>query len=126
MSEFWSHLFDSEWMQRRDIQATRYAVDRTKIDLASLERELVAARTRIDRLELALEGLVTLLETRGDLDRAELARFVTLADPAERSGAGATELAHPVHCVGCGRAFEETLLFADPDGPTCVGCHLSG
>lgn len=62
MADVWKHLFDTEWRQRNDLEATREAVDDTRLDLNTMRSELDRARSRVDRLELVLHGLLASLD----------------------------------------------------------------
>ncbi len=102
----WGYLFDYEWRQRADIDATRSALDEASDQLFSQGAQLASLRRRLDRQELVLEALLQILQVRFGLSRDELAvmvQRVDLADGVEDGAIGPDRAQDAPSCPGCGR-----------------------
>lgn len=114
----WDYLFDSEYSQRDDINSLQGQLKSSDEWIAALKRQLQAAQERADRLELVLEALVQLLETKGSLGREELeimVQRVDLADGVEDGRIGPDKTAVAPKCPLCGRPL-------NPNRGACVYC----
>ncbi len=114
----WEYLFDSDYTQRNDIGALQGQVQSSGAWLAELQRQLHKTQQRADRLELVLEALVQLLETRGSLGREELeimVQRVDLADGVEDGRIGPDKSATATKCPLCGRPL-------NPERGACIYC----
>lgn len=114
----WEYLFDSEYAQRSDIESLKRsaAIANDSVDQA-IDRAMEAKR-RIDQLELTVEALIRLLETKGGLDRQELALMiqrVDLADGREDGRIGPDRTEKAPRCGTCARPL-------NPKREACIYC----
>ena len=94
-SSFWTHLFDNDTFQRRDIENNQAALSQVQESATSLSAQLqreraarVALQQRVDRLELVLEGLVTVLRDERALDVAALKEAIQRIDALDGAADG--------------------------------------
>jgi hypothetical protein len=126
MDRMWKHLFDSDRARRDDIEDARERVDmlQTSFDAASdqvvgISQAIGELRAGVERLSLAIEGLVRVLEVRGVLTRDEIALMIQrldLADGVEDGRIGPDVTARAPSCPRCGRpvnARRKTCVFCD-------------
>jgi len=118
VADLWKHLFDSEWKQRDDIESVQSSVTSAMHDNVRLSRQLRAAEDKVERLELVVEALVTVLELRGGLDRQELAlaiERIDLEDGVVDGRMGPDRTANAPKCAACGRPV-------NPQREACLFC----
>lgn len=114
----WEYLFDSEYRQRSDIESLKRtaAIANDSVDVAL--DQLGEARRRIAQLELTMEALVRLLETKGGIERQELALMiqqVDLADGREDGRIGPDRTSSAPRCGTCARPL-------NPKREACIYC----
>ncbi|WP_146661615.1 hypothetical protein [Enhygromyxa salina] len=80
MAGLFTHLFDSEYRQREDIDTLRLDAELDADNIGRLGRELQATTQRLDRTELVLEAMFLYLENQGLMNRETLARLVQEVD----------------------------------------------
>jgi len=144
----WEYLFDSEYSQRRDIEllkqqsVTSASVANDSLALGLANRQHAQ---RIGRLELTVEALVRVLQTRLGLTREELGLMIQridLADGVEDGAIGPDRTKMASDCPRCGKPLNprrDRCLFCDapiekrkakpapppppPKMVTCVRCN---
>lgn len=80
MSDFFDHLFDSEYRQRDDINQLRHDTQNVDLDVDILRGQLAATQARLDRAELVLEALFMYLENQELLNREVFALVLREVD----------------------------------------------
>ena len=135
---FWSHLFDSELKQRKDIERLRVDFEAVYDGSDALHRMVREQELHIARLELTVEGLVSVLRARHVMSGDELALAIQRIDLADGREDGRIALepdtsapecpacARPVNptrrqCVYCDTRFEPGDL-VQAKGVRMLGC----
>jgi uncharacterized membrane protein affecting hemolysin expression len=80
MAGLLTHLFDSEYRQRQDIDTLRLDSELDADNITRLSRKLDATANRLDRAELVLEAMFLYLENQGLMNRETLAVLVREVD----------------------------------------------
>jgi hypothetical protein len=80
MAGLFTHLFDSEYRQREDIEALRLDAEVDVDVIAGLSTQLRDTKARLDRTELVLEAMFLYLENQGVMNRETLAVLVREVD----------------------------------------------
>lgn len=114
----WNYLFDNELKQRRDIEELREETAFRDADSMEKARELAVLRQTVDRLGLALEAVVRILEQRFGVTREEVVaeiQRIDLADGVEDGRMGPDATANAPACPACGRPI-------NPSRDRCVYC----
>ena len=115
----WNLLFDSDYSQRQDIDALQARVQGAALAGASADRDIAGLRRDIARLDLTIEGIVRVLERRGQLTKQELRDIIVeidLEDGREDGRIGPDRSAKAPKCDACGRPV-------NPKRDVCVYCN---
>jgi len=115
----WEYIFDNEYKQRRDLQSLRTDAEIAASGSAANRRRLRHLQERVDRLELAVESLVRVLENRAGITKEELAvmtQWVDLADGVEDGRIGPDRSSDAPLCSHCGRPV-------NPRRQICIYCN---
>ncbi len=111
---FWDHFIQANHNDLNNLRAELHSIG----DTSGSDRRLDSAERRLDRLELAIDGLVELLKAKSLLTDDELAlaiQRVDLADGVEDGRIGPDEAAEARACPSCSRPL-------NPARKRCVYC----
>ena len=103
----WQYLFfDNDSLQRSDIETLKSSVRFAAEAAGDSMSDIADAKRKIAQLELTVEALVRLLETKMSLDRQELAvmiQQIDLADGVQDGRIGPDRTEHAPKCGFCAR-----------------------
>jgi hypothetical protein len=115
----WQYLFfDSDSLQRSDIESLKTTAQFASASVDDALTEIGEAKKKIARLELTVEALVRLLETKLSIDREELALMIQridLSDGVEDARIGPDRAQAAPKCSHCARPFNEKRV-------VCIYC----
>lgn len=80
MADLFSHLFDSEYRQREDIETLRLDAELDADNIDVLRKRLDATSRRLDRAELVIEAMFMYMENQGMMNRETLAMLIREVD----------------------------------------------